>query len=163
MALAEQVDFDLRSFVQQALDRSKKANPHEVADEIAGSIPVEHLRAAVYELLPAYVVPMVGRNRAATMRAASDDEAPKPSARWAAAARTYQGILGQRMLGADEWKFLGDFTRDDLAAAAERRRAHAAGVLHEAERFETLAKKMQRRKATKVADLPDDVVREVLS
>lgn len=60
------------------------------------------------------------------------------------------------------WKFLGDCTRDDVLAAAAKRRALAGSIIAVAERFETLANLMQRRRAKTVDDLPADALLDVV-
>ena len=82
--------------------------------------------------------------------------------RWAGAAAAYKRMLDQRIATGDGWKFLRDFTADDLAAASGLRRLQAARSIARAETLDRLADALDANGCTTVGDLPDDVLREVL-
>jgi hypothetical protein len=82
---------------------------------------------------------------------------------WAAAAETYKRLLDERFAVNGEWKFLRDFTAEELVAAAEDRRTQASRLGHRADQLERLAGVLGEHGVETVRDLPVDAALGVLS
>jgi hypothetical protein len=155
---------DLRTLINEALDSSRSADPNVVAAEVAASIPSNQVRAALAQALPALVLTVATSRRNRAMSALPQPNDEVGSRRWRGAAREVHSLLLERLsVGAEGWKFLRDCHRDDLLAAVEHKRRHAAGVLVQAEKLEAIAALMESAGAVTVADLGEDAVREVLA
>ena len=184
-------DWTLAEHTHRQIDDSPIADPHLLARKVALSIPDEHLRQAVDEMIGGYVVGIVSRARWAKTagggQSRDDSHAPPAPAgkndpdpgqirhdthaaaagvgasRWDGVATVYKRLLGQRVAVEDgDWKFFRDLTAADCRSAEARRRDNAARNLARAETFAAVADALDAHNCPTVGDLPDDVLEELL-
>lgn len=154
-------DTNLRKIVAAALNASETTDPASLAREIAEKIPSRSVRACLAEALAPYVREQIQHSRSV---ATAMQEAPGPSrSSKVAAIRSWsrKQLRERYHVGAGEWKFLGDFTYEDLVFAANERRDHAARNLAKAAQFDQLAELVQARGVATVAELAEADLEQV--
>lgn len=159
---------------ERAADRvSRLAQSHVGPDEISAAIlnEVRHDPAAMQELLaevlPCYVRTRLGaaRREPVTYEELVGDPTPLPkfpSKKTQRIRDAYAKLLATQYGTDHGYQTLGQCTADDLEFAAETRRKQAAGHLVEAERLLKLAAAAREYGATTVAELPREVVSEIM-
>lgn len=155
--------FNLRDVVRGVLHETDLTDPGDVAGAVLVRIPARKSREALSQALRQYVRVVIGQTR--MDHPAEPDTAGPSKPRYhswkVAGIRDYwddwQRQLRQRMHGAGEWKMLGDFTYEDLIAAAAERRALAERNAAAADQFQRWADLLIEYDVTRFGDLPADV------
>jgi len=184
-------DWSLRDHARHMVEQSPIADPHLLSRKVALTIPDEHLRDAVNEMIGAFVVNLVTRSRwgatdhttgghfaADTQVAAAlggDDlpggdhsesgahpeHVPAGRSKWPAVAAVYKRILDERIHDGDGWKFFRDFTADNCRTAAANRIDSAARLVARSQQLDATADALIEHDVPTVGDLPDDVLKEL--
>lgn len=189
IALLPAPEFDLDATIREVLATSTVAIPRDIAIDVAARIPDEALADVVAGLLPPRIRQVIRKQRYsdrynAQRRAQSenravrapargsthstqttDDDAPDTvgSGRWQGAASITHDPKRWRVAIDGEWMLLGDCTADHVKVAILAYRKLAAANEAIADRYCDLRDTMIAEGASKVADLPDDVVRMILT
>lgn len=154
--------FHLRALIREQLATSPDPNPHVIAALAAKLVPDDQLRAALDELMPDAVREEIRRQRADLP---SGEPAEQPVSRKRRGAPAYRDWL-RRPVSLDhakaDWRFLGDCTRDEVLRLAELAGEVAQKNLAMQARWERLADRMAKVGAATVADLPAEMLAEVL-
>lgn len=158
--------FDLNEAIETALG-SELNSPHEIADKVFPAIPANEIPTLARRLLSGYVREYLQARRASNpvlggARETPDGAsttAPRPSAKLAARRAGWPGWMLDRVhIGHGTWRRLGECTRDDLLFAAGERDTMAASNSAKAERFRTLAAKLEAHGAATVSALPPGIL-----
>lgn len=154
-------DINLRKLVAAVLDASETTDPTTLAREIAAKVPARSLRAYLAEALAPYVREQIQHARSAA-NAARETPGPSRSSKVAAIRSWSRKQLRERYhVGYGVWKFLGDFTYEDLVFAASERRQHAARNMAKAAQFDQLAELVRARGVATVAELAEADLEQV--
>lgn len=161
-------DFSLIATVRSVIETTDLASPAEIADKVVEMVPRAALRAALVEAMPFVVQAELSRQPRPSVLPPVEParRTQNPSAKVQAIrqhAEEWREKLRHRIsVGAGEWKFLADCTAADFRTAAARRRAHAAGALANAVKFDSYATALDEHKVSRFADLPEDVQAKLL-
>lgn len=178
IALLLAPEFDLDAVIRDVLATSANANPRDIAIDVAARIPDEVLADVVAQLLPPRIQKAIRYQRAGarynaarrvrTVQPAdhqSDDAAPVTvgSGRWQNAADITHDPKRWRVAIDGDWMLLGECTAEHVKVAILAYRKLAAANEAIADRYCDLRDTMIAEGASVVADLPDDVVRMILT
>lgn len=164
-------DFSLIATVRSVIEETDLASPQEIADKVIEMVPRAKIRAALIEALPYLVQTELGRQRMSSPAGPAPSGATRPRAvnqsSKVRALRQYADAWRAKLrmrvaIGHGEWKLLADCTAADFRIAADRRRAHAAGALSNAIKYEAYAAALDEHEVTRFADLPEDVQASLL-
>lgn len=154
---------NLTEHILNTLHTTTLTDPAEIAEQIINnSSPTDHA-----EWLPMLVARAVGDVMRTSRNAAlASDAVTRPPAKNRSAKRDgirswWQQFLAQRIAVGDVWKTVGDLTMNDLDTVVEVRRAHAAQVLAQADRYEKLGKLLADHGVETVSELPETEVQAV--
>jgi len=138
--------FVLGSLVYATVKATQLTDPAQIAEEVLAQINEVDHKVALQQALRTMVRIEITRRRDLSLPTINPKITGK--ARSAAVRAAWvQRIDALERNAAGEWAHLGDFTRADLLAAAEFRRALAAQDLAKAEQYEQLAALMGRSNA----------------
>lgn len=157
------LDFDLKSLVIDLLHASDDPNPRNVSFQVFEAIPEKYRAAALMEALGPYVRIMAHRDRPGMRQKQSIeslyDASPSPTM---AALRKDSAFRAMYVGAGGKWKFLGDFTIDDLdhQIQAIARRVKSAQNQHN--RFLKLKELLESSKKLAVKELPYSEVISIL-
>ncbi len=167
--MATTTAFSLRQLVREVAETTNLADPGEIADEVAGRVPDEHLRAAFTEMLRGFVRGVLGDERTFP-RLPQPRETPEVPIRPVARSRKVAGIraawakvLAERVhVGPDasDWKLFGDCTTDDLDFMAQEREQIAEANHVKAEQYRKVRKLLVEHSVDTVRDLPEKVLND---
>jgi hypothetical protein len=163
--------FDLHAETKKLLAESNEMDVNVLAAELADRVPPRELRAVLADALVHYVrrattldrYPVEVEQPPATAphipaqrnrRSGHDNWSPKQNR----SRRIYHEYLHKRFRGVDGFKYLADFTLDDLTYAVDYRRTLAAGINERANWLESVAREVKEHEVSKVSELPDDVL-----
>lgn len=158
-------EFDLNEAIRFELANNPVADLRAVSLAVAKRVPAHEVERVLAGALYHQVRRFVTQERKGVRRIVphDDDAAPGRTSRWVGVGQLYKRFLEQREnISGEEWKFLGDCTRADVAAIAAQRMEQAKANALVAKRYERLAAAMAHYDAATVADLPETVVIEVL-
>lgn len=158
-------DFNLHHLVRTVADEFPEiADPGVLADTVLGRIEPGDYRAALKTLLRSYVRTTLNADRSVPVPAPSGTVPSQRASGYVTAIRdgARTAWLMSRVHGAHGWKLLRDCDSEDLAAAAQERRDLAASNAATAARYEKLAALLAEHDAATVAELPDDVLQDIL-
>ena len=155
---------NLTDLVQKVrAERPDLIAPADVADAVLAAIPARQRADALAQALPSFCSGVITTHRARPTVPASSvapTRSPQPS-RWGTARTDAYPWLDESHAGADGWKALADFTREDAEHAAESRRRRAESILANADWFERCAKALADAGVAKVSKLPTSVLDEL--
>lgn len=152
------MSYDLRADVKAILDETSLADPGEIADKVAESIPPRALRDALHVTLRSYVRQVISESRTNTAPSVVGR-----SAKVAAIRDGWQRRLHDRChVGGSVWKLLGECDYADLYAMADEREHHAATNAAWARHYRSLAALLTEHDAAVVSDLPPEVLMRAL-
>lgn len=179
IALLPAPEFDLDAVIREVLATSASANPRDIAIDVAARIPDEVLADVVALLLPVRVRKVIRSQRAGARyntsrrvrterpvdhQAEGDVPVAAGSVRWQDAANiTHDPKRWRLAIDGDGWKLLGECTEGDVKAVILSYRKLAVANEAIADRYCDLRDTMIAEGASVVADLPDDVVRMILT
>lgn len=163
-------NFDLRALIHEVAAEFP-ADLEAVAKEVRRRIPLEATEDALDQALPS-IVYRVARTGTGPIQRSSDSQmandragAAKPSrSSKVAALRAYPWERELRQwvsVGADQFKFFGDCTVDDLTYAAETRFRLADATRARGEHMMTAREMLARHGVERVRDLPSDALSEL--
>lgn len=153
-------DFDLHALVVRELESSPTPDPYIVAKGVAAAIPAEEMRGVLDAVLPLYIRNVGNQWARNITRRDVGDTALDGACRKALAYITRKAIALSTEV--PTYKALADCTRDEVLIAVGIRRDKVIQIASEASRLEALADAMAQHKAERVADLPAEVLAEVL-
>lgn len=164
--------------------------PFELAQAVLAEIDCDRhvMRAALKEVLPSFCRVVIGNERRKNFKTNTADEldeellditdpAPLPEGSAPPAEKVWVSKKSERIStaytellasqfhvapGLNGNRHLGDCTVENLAFAANERRQQAHGHITEAKRLEALADAIRRYSATRVADLPAQIVIDIM-
>lgn len=118
--------FNLHDLAVGVIEASEVAGPTAIAKQVADQIPNEHLRVAVEQALPRFVMGIVSNHRVRPSLTESTAESTAESSRADGTSRyvsrlasTWQKMLREQVAVAPgEWKFMRDCGISDLEYAA---------------------------------------------
>ncbi len=164
---------DLHRLVREVADNHKDvADPGKLAEFVFNALQPEDYEGAVWTMLRSYVRDVIRQQRNAPEPApvrvkdlvGSTPQAFRPSSKVTGIRETWRRHLGDRVSVRDhDWKFLRDCTYEDLTSAADERRRLAAENTASARRYEKMAVALSEHDASTIGDLPENVLRELLS
>src|SRR5215212_5571557 len=148
---------DLNALIRDELDNSAEDDPGAIADAVAKRIRPRDLREAVRLLLRSAVRDQIRATRHLDIPRPVTPTA-NPSRKIAVGRNAWARFLRQRLeVPGSGWKSLGEFTYEDLMAAADERRRMAAADLAQAGLLEKLAAALAEYGVSTVSDLPAKV------
>lgn len=157
-------DFNLRHLVRDVLATSTLADPGDVADEVLRQIPEQSTRAALEQALRHYVRWIIGMNRSASASEPAEKQEFVPSVKVTGIREAWRKHLRDRIhVGNSIYKFHGKLTREDCRFAAKERRELARQNDAAAERFEKEDAAITEHGVETLDQLPDDVLKALLS
>jgi hypothetical protein len=165
---------DLHRIVRKIADGHPEiADPGDLASLVFDEICPDDYAVVIRIMLRSYVRDVIRHDRAdyASDSALVPDAvlvggpAPfRPSVKVAGIRNEWRRQMGHRIhIGGNEWKLLRYCSYEDLMAAASERRRLAAENTASARRYEKLAQALKDHDAATMANLGDDVLRELLS
>lgn len=165
----EQVTFSLSALIDEVRE-SAGPDPADIAAKVEPLIPESERHAVFVMLLTRYIstskpriAQVIAHPQAKpTKGAAASPPRPAKSAKVAAYREYGQFLRIQVAVGKNEYRWMGDCSYDDLIAAAERRRTHAAQTIAAAEQYEAIAELVRQNNVPTVSKLPLAVLREFL-
>lgn len=157
---------DLRQRVRKVLTETELSDPREIAESIIGDLRGRAVRDALVECLPEYVRTVLSGERSmqrlGLAHTRNDDQTigsgSSRSSKWEAVGRLFREPM---FVG--EWKQLGDLTVEDLTWVVEDRDKKAKELMATRDRYAALRDLMIRQQVTRVRDLDEGQVREVLA
>lgn len=171
-------DYDLRAAIEAVVMDSDLASPREIAEKVAGEVPVGELRAVLAATLTSYVRTYLGQRRnanpalspTATHEYAGTGNDRRPRALPVARSRkvtsireAWRAALRDRIcVGEGQWQTLGQCSYGQLMYAAAERQTQANRNTAKAEQFRALAEKLKAHGVARVSDLPTAVLADVL-
>lgn len=155
----------VRDRVRELLADTDLSDPHDIADALLGQLKGRSTRDALAECLPQYVRIVLARERwsdrpdLAKEQADAHHDAARSSrsSKWAAARSLFR-----QPIYAGQWRQLGELTVEEITWLVDDRDRQAKELMIARDRWSALRDLMTRRKASKVAELPEDEVAEVL-
>jgi len=154
-------EFRLGPVAYRVVKASAAVDPDVVAKEILAAIDPSDYEAALLQALRTIARIEIDGRRRASLNVGASASGQKPGKSWIQRARASWLEQGERN-AAGAWAALGDFTRADLVAAAQFRRANAASSIAFAEWYESLDTLMAAHpRAKRVRDLPARVLSQV--
>lgn len=161
-------DFDLHALVRSVTETSGLLGPREIAAKVAENVP----RAKLRDALAAALVPFVREDL--TRLRATAPIGPRPSApsnrnsarspKVRAVREAWRKVLaGQVHVGHGQWQVLADCSYDNVVFLANERHEVARRTAASGDRFERLASAMKKHKVSRVSELPESVLAEILS
>lgn len=155
----------VRERVRELLDETELSDPHDIADALLAKLKGQAVRDALAECLPQYVRIVLARERwsdrldpaSAVTETHTGTAGSSRSTKWAAARSLFR-----QPIFAGQWRQLGDLTVEEVTWLVDDRDRQAKELMLSRDRWSALRDLMARRKAKKVADLPEDEVAEVL-
>lgn len=165
-------DFSLRALVRQVANRSTIRNPDDLAEEIVRQIPPDFLLKALADAIKPMVREVIAEDRPHGVFTSSPGRqqkhgaigstGPAPgSAKVDAIRDGWQRSLRARYStgpGAEDFKFLGECTYDDLQYIAGQLDQQAERYASKARGLRTLARALTEHKAATVRDLPAETL-----
>jgi hypothetical protein len=150
-----------REVIREILRSTNLADPGEVGALALERMDDEQKAEALLPLLRDAARLAMGAERYEGGHAAQEPSTVK--SRKLASARQYVAeFLRTRVYtGENGWKMLADATFADLTYVAEERRAMALANVRAAERYEYMAKLLERHQVTTMVDLPEAVLRDL--
>ncbi|WP_369068578.1 hypothetical protein [Kineococcus terrestris] len=174
-------DRTVRSMIRELINASDLTDWREIADAVLAGIDPQDYADALREVLPSYVRLVASRSRqtgsiagpvqpAPQLQQVSDDgnlppDAPRKhvSSKIRAINADWRERLREIYPAADGTnKHLGDFTRHDLLAMADRLRRHARHTMARAQGWTELADALSVHQADTVAGLPVSVAERLV-
>lgn len=168
----------VRQRVLDLLAETDLCDPHAITEALLGELKGARARSALAELLPGYVRVIINSDRNGfTPERGGDRPGPaidvtktqtspagpgqtSKSTKWEAARHS---IFRHRVQVDHDYLLLGDLTVEQVGWLVDDRYAKAKTLTSKGDRYAALRDLMQRRKATRVRDLAEDEVAEVLS
>ena len=144
----------LPELIRRIVDGSDLSDPREIAEAVAAATPEDAMRAHYATSLIGEVRRVLGAQRNNAMTNALHPTSAKLAQRrdwWAE-------MLASRIHVGGSWLTLGECGREQLAYAANERRADAARELQRAESFDLLISLLRRHKVATVAELPASAI-----
>lgn len=145
----------------------KYEGPVDVANAILDDIESADIRGAFQEVLPDYcrnvLTQQRRRNSSTDNMVELPSSSPATSAKTAAIRAWFGNFLASQLHTESGWKRMGDCTKSDLMFSAMERRTNAERVIRQADELEALASALDKHKKQALRDLPESVVRSVLS
>lgn len=162
----EQDGFSLKALIDDARE-AVGPDPADIAAKVEPLIPESQRHAVFLMLLTRFIgaskprmAQVIEHPQARGAKPAPTQAKPAKSAK-VAAYREYGRFLRiQVAIGKNEYRWMGDCSYEDLIAAAERRRSHAAQTIAAAEQYEKLAELVRANNVPTVSKLPLAVLRE---
>lgn len=159
-------DLDLAALVRAVINETDLTDPYDIGQKVAEQVPSKQLRPALAVAVSYMARTQFGRDRGRALAPVASAANPTRSAKVAAFrenAEAWRKALHIRIhIGDGNRLLLADCSYDHLMFAAGERRQHAAQNIAAAEVYESLADQLRRLKVTRVADLPDAVLRPAL-
>lgn len=166
----------VRDRVRALLDETDLCDPHAITDVLLGELKGAKVREALAELLPGYVRVVINSERNGfTPYGDEDVDRPDPakvqptahtrgagssrSTKWASA----RSLFRRRIQVDHDYLFLGDLTVDQVGWLVDDRYRKAKDLTSKGDRYAALRDLMVRRGVTRVRDLPEEEVAEILS
>lgn len=165
--------FSLSSLVTEVWETEQIEDLHDFTRKVVAAIPADHYDDVMFKAMTRLV-----RNVLSQLRRDTQDDARSversdglfpatPTAgrsRWLDTAGIYKRMLAQpETVGDNLVKPLGDLTREEVLAAAERRMVNARSNFATAKRYEALAAAMAERQASIVGDLDQPTLMAVFA
>lgn len=157
-----ETEFDLGVLVREHIKRHKSPDPFEIADDVIKEISDEELQAIVELLLPVYVRERLDAyRRSQQQRKRSKKGKKSTSAKWEAADDEWDAIFWTSVyIPGIGRKFLGDCTKNDVAAIVSDYEDLAASNQAMANAYNEILGLMKRRRVTIASELPAELVIE---
>lgn len=149
----------LYELIEQRLEESDAANPEDIVDSLVDDILQDWslLREALHTSLTMYVKQVQRDIRSQHWWEAHSEQQSEPhSGRWAKAAEAVseqQSFFRDRVWVRNQWRFLGDLTREECKLVSEDYSNRAFLAQRNADRFKRLAELMETHNVQRVADL----------
>ena len=169
-------DFSLSSLVEELWEAERIEDVNDLTRKVIASIPADHMEDVMFRAVKHDVRAALRRirhgvdeDRREHDNATRNDALfpAKPAAgrsRWLDTAGIYKRMLSQpETVGDNLVKPLGDLTREEVLAAAQRRMNVAKSNFAIAKRYEALADAMAERQASIVGDLDQPTLMAVFS
>lgn len=169
--MATKTAFSLRQLIREVAESTTLADPAEIASEVAGRVPDEHVREAFTEMLRGYVRQVLTDERTFPSlpqpRETEDKTRPKGSrpgnrSRKVAGIRAaWAKVLTERVHvgpAPTDWKLFGDCDADDLDFMAGEREQIAEQNHTKAEHYRKVRKLLVEHSADTVRGLPEKVL-----
>lgn len=155
----------VRERVRKVLVETELSDPHDIADALLAKLKGQAARDALAECLPQYVrIVLSGERRRdrldPAMGATTNQRSTAGSSRsskWAAARSLFR-----QPIYVGQWRQLGELTVEEVTWLVDDRDRQAKELMIARDRWSALRDLMTRRKADRVADLPESEVAEVL-
>ena len=160
-------DFDLAEVVTEYIRAHKSPDPYEIASEVLKQIPEDELYGVVEMLLPEYVSERLRSYRHSQQKRKRSKKGKEAttSTRWAKTEHEdWDDIFFTSVSVPGEGrKWLGDCTRDDIAAISNEYFDAASENQAKGESYSEIFDAMKRRRASIVSELPADLVIEAFA
>lgn len=152
--------YDLRAEAQRLIEELHEPDPGVIADKLRGEIPSSAYDEVLAVTLRSYVREQIrARRRSPAKVLEPTTSLMQASPKW----RMVRDLLDDSYSVDGEWKRLGDFTPDDCEWVASDYFDRAARNEVWGKKFQRLRSELRKRRKGHVADLPRELVEEVMA
>lgn len=144
----------LRQMMRERLALSEEADPHLIAQELLDDLSEDFKRDVILAGLVSMLRQEISSNR---RRIPLPSPSPRHSREQFREAAALWDVYSLQFPTADDWKFLGDLTREDAVWNGEQYEQRAGENLAWASRFHVLAKRLTRGRTVREALSREDV------